>query len=164
MLTFLGTARDGARERRRRKRFLWVRTMLRRQFIWLLSGKAAVVLGFGLAGCTYPGDYAPATIYPYPGPYYDYYYYPGVNVYFHIHTGFYYYHHGGAWHHSRSLPGHIHLNRSHRRRIHIRERRPYDRNREHRRQHERPDAERGARRDGEAPEGRTPEPLSLIHI
>ena len=113
--------------------------MHRRQFIRLLSGSAAVALGFGLAGCTYDGDYPTRRRISYPAPDYGYYYYPDVNVYFHIITGFYYYHHGSVWHRSRRLPRHFHLNRHHRRRLYIREPRPYDRNREHRRELQRYD-------------------------
>ena len=140
--------------------------MHRRQFIRLLSGSAAVALGFGLAGCTYDGDYPTRRSSSYPAPDYGYYYYPDVNVwistsdelvdfdvYFHIITGFYYYYHGSAWHRSRRLPRHFHLNHHHRRRLYIREPRPYDRNREHRREYGRREGRPGGRRE-ERREGR----------
>ncbi len=128
--------------------------MHRRQFLRLLSGKAAVALGFGLAGCTDYGDYPSRRVSPHPDSYYEYYYYPDVNVYFHIHTGFYYYHHGGVWHRSRRLPSHFRLKRHHRRRLYIRGPRPHDRNREHRREYDRRGDRRGARRDDPQREGR----------
>ena len=141
--------------------YLRTETMLRRQFIRLLSGKAAVALAFSLAGCTYYGDDPPRRIFPYPDPNYEYYYYSDINVYFHIHTGFYYHYHGGVWHRSRRLPRHLHLKRRHRRRLYIREPSPYDRNREHRRRYQRPrdgpGDGRGARRDGETHGERVPE-------
>jgi len=134
--------------------FFRTKTMHRRQFIRLLSTKAAISLGFGLVGCVYYEDYPQEQIYSYPSSYYDYYYYPDVNVYFHIHTGYFYHQDGGAWRRSRSLPRHIHLSRRHRRRVSIRGQRPYDRNREHRRRYPRSDGDRRTRRGGETPEGR----------
>jgi hypothetical protein len=113
--------------------------MLRRRFTQLLTGSVAVAFGSGLAACTYP-EYYPQDLN------YGYYYYPNVNVYFHIDTGYFYYRTGSAWHRSRSLPRHIHLDRRHRRRLSIREPRPYDRNREHRRRYDRDGDGRDTRR------------------
>ncbi|HEY1663063.1 MAG TPA: hypothetical protein VGI03_11650 [Verrucomicrobiae bacterium] len=43
-----------------------------------------------------------------PGPdgYYDYDYYPDVDVYYYPVGGYYYWNEGGAWHHGRDLPSH----------------------------------------------------------
>jgi hypothetical protein len=112
--------------------------MQRRRFIRLLSGGAVVALDFGLAGCYSPGHYPRR-------PNYGYYYYPGVNVYFHIYTGYYFYRVDGAWRRARSLPSHIYLSRRDRRQIYIREPRPYDRNLEHHREYNRP-GDRDSRR------------------
>lgn len=125
--------------------------MHRRRFVQLLTGSAVVALGSGLAACSYP-EYYPRR------PHYGYYYYPNVNVYFHIHTGHYYYRTGSAWHRSRSLPRHIKLDRHRRRHIYIREPRPYDRNREHRREYDRHGDGRDTRRDGPRARPRIGEP------
>lgn len=131
--------------------------MQRRRFIRLLAGGASLALGVGAGACTYRNDYPRSGWYRYPYAYYDYYYYPGVNVYFHIYTGYYYYYDDGRWLRVRVLPRHIHLNPAHRRRFHIRSSHPYERNQEHRREWER-QRELERRRDTERREPAPGEP------
>jgi len=85
----------------------------------LVALVAAAVL---LAGCVHDGyrtgSYTRATV-RYNSPYYyDYHYYPGSRVYFHLYTGRYYYRSGDTWVHARVLPSHIYLGP--RDRIHLR--------------------------------------------
>lgn len=120
--------------------------MQRRQFFRILTGSAAVAIGFGASGCVYYPE-GPVAAYDGPDRRYDYYYYPGANVYFHFLSGLYYYHHLGRWHSARRLPRHIRVNRRHRRRLSIRGERPYRRNRQHRRRYSaRSDGRRQRRR------------------
>lgn len=110
--------------------------MNRRDLLRLLSGGAAVALVSGVSGCVYSEARPVRRVYPYPGPYgvYDYYYYPGANVYYHQYSDHYYYYDDHVWRRSRRLPRHIHLDDRERRRFEYRGERPYDRNREHREQ------------------------------
>jgi len=120
--------------------------MKRREIIRLLTGGTAAVAMLGLSGCIYyPESYAAAPAYD--GRYrdYDYYYYPDVNVYFHILTGWYWWHDGGAWRRARTLPRHIHVRPERRHRMVIRDREPWRRNHEHRREYR---AFRDGPRDG----------------
>lgn len=106
--------------------------MLRHGFvkILLLTGVLAAAT---LSGCepyyVHPGPPHPA----YPPQYYDYYYYPGADVYFHIYTGEYYYRSGDRWHRARTLPKSRYLDPHDRRRLEVREGKPYQQDREHRR-------------------------------
>ncbi len=83
-------------------------------------------------GVGYQSPYV-GTVVAYREPWYDYYYYPSVGVYFNYRTGYYYHHDRGRWHHVRRLPRHIHINQ--RDRVHLRMRgdRPYTKYNEHRR-------------------------------
>jgi hypothetical protein len=99
--------------------------MHKRQFFRLLSGCMAAALTSTMTGCDV--YYA----YP-PHPRYNYYYYPDVDVYYHIYTGYYFYIVDGAWIRSRTLPRHIFLRPAYRRQLFIEEPTPYARNREHR--------------------------------
>ena len=83
-------------------------------------------------GVGYQSPYA-GTVVAYQQPWYDYYYYPSVGVYFNYRTGYYYHHDHGRWRHVRRLPRHIHINQ--RDRVHLRMRgdRPYTKYSEHRR-------------------------------
>lgn len=70
----------------------------------------ALLAAAGLVGCQaqsvhhHPphGPVAAAPWYPH-----DYFYYPGVQVYFHIHSGTYWYHERGHWRRAHQLPPHI---------------------------------------------------------
>lgn len=87
---------------------------------------------------------------PVPAWHYDYYYYPHVDVYFHVYSGYYYYVIGGAWRRTRVLPPHIHLDPRYRINLNIRDDRPYVRHSEHRRAYPPPPQYRGdPRRDRE---------------
>lgn len=116
--------------------------MRRRTILRLLSGAAAALMAPGLASCVY-------TEAGYYGGYgYEYYYYPDVNVYFHVQSGYYYYPYGSKWRRARVLPGHIHLDRHQRQRIYAPDRHPYDRNQEHRRNYSVPE-QRDRSREGQ---------------
>lgn len=71
----------------------------------------------------------------YSDDYVDYYYYPDVEVYFHILTGYYFYHDHGHWIRTKRLPTHIHLH--HHRRHHLKYRgdKPYLDHDKHRHDH-----------------------------
>lgn len=107
--------------------------MDRRQLIRSLAGGLAVTLAPGLAACTYRGYYPTQGPRIYPPYYYDYYYYPHVGVYFHPYSGDYHYYSQGNWRRTRALPRHIYLDPWYRRKVIIRDKRPYDRYREHQR-------------------------------
>lgn len=100
--------------------------MQRRHFIKLLWAGSLGAGGLGLSGCeTYDSRVRYGR--------YDYDYYPESGVYYHSWTGSYYYFGNGLWIRTRTLPIHIVLNPSYRRRINVPDRYPYLRNREHRR-------------------------------
>ena len=100
--------------------------MQRRHFIKLFWAGTLGAVGLGLSGCeAYDSSVRAGR--------YDYDYYPESDVYYHSWTGAYFYFGNGIWIRSRTLPIHIVLNRSYRRRIYITDRYPYSRNREHRR-------------------------------
>ncbi len=63
----------------------------------------------------------------------DYYFYPDVNVYFGLATGYYYYPVNRRWIRARRLPPHIHLRPAYRRRLLVRGLNPYRYNTQHRR-------------------------------
>jgi hypothetical protein len=64
------------------------------------------------------GPYGYSPVYPgYTYGYDDYYFYPGIGVYFHIYSGDYFYIHNGHWIRSHYLPRHYHLHHKHRRHI-----------------------------------------------
>jgi len=85
----------------------------------------AAILVLTAAGC----DYYPR----HPGPppranapyYYDYYYYPHADVYFHIYTGEYYYRDGRDWRRARNLPPKIYLDPRDRHQLRIQSDKPY---------------------------------------
>ncbi|NTV95699.1 MAG: hypothetical protein HGA75_09820 [Thiobacillus sp.] len=97
------------------------------------------ILASGLTACTYYPPYdAPDrddAIYRdrYGYSDYDYYYYPGISVYFQIRSGYYYYPDHGRWLRVRELPPTIHLDRRWRRHIVVRDAQPYLRHDEHER-------------------------------
>lgn len=106
--------------------------MQRRYVLRVLAAGATLALGCGLGACTSSVYYPRSRWYRYPYAYYDYYYYPDSNVYFHIYSGYYYYPYGGRWRRSRTLPRHFQLNPALRRRLQIHDRYPYARNHYHR--------------------------------
>ena len=114
--------------------------MHRRSFLKMLTGSGAILIGASISGCVVhsepPHKQRPVHV----ERDYDYYYYPNVNVYFHISSGFYYYWHRDIWVRARNLPRQYHLNHGHRKRLRIRDRHPYTRNHEHRREHRREDS------------------------
>ena len=102
--------------------------MDKRRFLKLALGVGAAGLTMGLGGCVVPAPLPPGA-----GPVrpYDYYYYPDVNVYFAIASGFYYYPYRGRWFRRRRLPRHIVLTPRYRRPIFVGHPRPYRLNRRH---------------------------------
>lgn len=107
----------------------------------------------GLTGCTVQSHrvYSPPpnqvhTWYPQ-----DYFYYPGVRVYFHIHSGYYWYHDRGRWHRSRRLPPYLAVVHRDRVRIRVDSHEPWRHHQEHVRRYPPPMAPRENRhpdRDG----------------
>lgn len=92
---------------------------------------AAAALALG-ACAPYPPRHGPPYG-AYPSYYYDYYYYPHADVYFHIYTGEYYYRSGGHWQRAKALPRGIYLDPHDRRQLHIRDtRQPYRYQQQHR--------------------------------
>ena len=99
---------------------------------------AAVGLVFLFTGCVYDPHYrGPPPRHPhYHIDAFDYFYYPGIQVYFHISTGYYFYYVQGRWHRSRTLPVHIHLYPHDRVKLKIRADKPYLRHHEHRQRYQ----------------------------
>lgn len=118
--------------------------MERRSFLRFLAAGGAIALAPGLAACTYREYEGHGVWYRYPYGYYDYYYYPDVNVYFHLRSGYYYYPRNGVWIRSRDLPDHYHLKPAFRRRLVIRHPNPYEHNVDHRREWQGQDAAQNA--------------------
>lgn len=90
----------------------------------LVSALAAAGLAF-FAGCA-------AEVYPAPGgdvAYYDYDYYPGVNVYFYPHDHIYYWHDRDHWRSGRALPYRYHLNEEQREHLRLHSRQPWEEHR-----------------------------------
>jgi hypothetical protein len=108
--------------------------MVERSRIRLLTGALASVLLPGLSGCVWPPYERPPSR-GYPAQYYDYYYYPHEEVYYHIYTDRYYYRDGPVWWHSRRPPDHIRLDPGYRIWLKIRDDRPWRRHHEHRRKY-----------------------------
>lgn len=106
----------------------------KRQFI-----KAPVALFLGLtallSACAYdayyPGPYSSPPAAHHPVHYYDYHYYPGAGVYFHLYSGYYYYRSGGAWVRFSILPPLIHIDSRDRIQLRIWSDKPYTHYRTH---------------------------------
>ncbi|HVM51441.1 MAG TPA: hypothetical protein VMU04_25645 [Candidatus Acidoferrum sp.] len=81
----------------------------------LLLGSAAVLTS-GCAGGTYATG---------PYSYYDYDYYPDLNVYYYPAGGYYNWYQGGVWHTGRHLPPRYTLAHSHHERLRFRTNRPW---------------------------------------
>jgi hypothetical protein len=98
----------------------------------LLAGVLLLSLTGALIGCGGGTHYHaphPAPVYAwYP---YDYFYYPGVRVYFHIHTGYYWYRQHDRWYRARTLPPHLVLLPRDRVRIRVEDDRPWAHHDEH---------------------------------
>lgn len=75
------------------------------------------------------------TVVSYQQPWYDYDYYPSVDVYFNSGTGYYYHHDHGRWNHVRRLPRHIRIHDYDRVRLRLHGDRPYLYHDEHRRKY-----------------------------
>ncbi len=135
--------------------------MERRDFVKLAMAGALTATAFALPGCEEVYLERPYS----PSRRFDYYYYPDINVYFHISSGRYYYFWDGVWIYSRVLPSYYYLDPVYRVVIVITDRYPYLRNREHRRKFgggvpnrvPRPQTEQLARRPASAQEPR-PQP------
>lgn len=106
----------------------------------LLAAAVAATL-FATSGCYDPyyvggtvgyRDPHVSTVVSVNQPWYDYYYYPAVGVYFNYRTGYYYYSHRGRWRHARRLPSHIHVRDYDRVHIRMRDDKPYRKYKEHR--------------------------------
>ena len=88
-----------------------------------------IILSMSVSGCIVRGHVDGPVVYP--PHYYNYYYYPGVQVYFHIATGSYFYFDNGIWIKARILPSHIHLHSHNRVNVNVRDSKPYIRQPEH---------------------------------
>ncbi|WP_125932033.1 hypothetical protein [Thiosocius teredinicola] len=88
-----------------------------------------VGIAVALNACVYapPHERPPAHRYDY-----DYYYYPDVNVYFHLFSGHYYYRDHDRWLRVKVLPSHIYLDHRVRRPLMIKEPQPYRHHERHR--------------------------------
>ena len=79
-----------------------------------------------LTGCVYdPFYYGPPAHSHYSPYYYDYYFYPSVQVYFQFTTGYYFYRDRGVWIKTRALPPRIIINARDRIRIKVESQKPY---------------------------------------
>lgn len=102
------------------------------KLIKLLTGSLVFIFVIGLGACVYNPNYArpPARIHaPY---FYDYYYYPNVDVYFDLSLGYYYYRSSKHWARTRALPKHIYLDHRYRKSLHMEHKTPYVKHPEHR--------------------------------
>lgn len=70
-----------------------------------------------------------------PSHHYDYYYYPQVGVYFHLHSGHYFYRKNQVWLRVKVLPKHLYLDHRDRRHLVIRNARPYLKYQQHKKQY-----------------------------
>ena len=98
--------------------------------LWFVLQRAVFAVFIGssvlLAGCVYdPFYYGPPPHSHYSPYYYDYYFYPSVQVYFHFTTGYYFYRDGGVWIKTRVLPPRIKINAYNRIRIKAETDKPY---------------------------------------
>jgi hypothetical protein len=112
--------------------------LARREFLNGVAVPAALGLSLGLGACVVYPDRPPPYV-DYPNYYYDYYYYPHLDVYFHIFSGDYYYRRDGRWLRTRVLPRGIWLDRRRRIPLHIKKKRPYEHHREHRSKYAKPE-------------------------
>lgn len=118
--------------------------ILDRAKTFLAAGLLALSVA-ALAGCA--GYYDGGDGYDHRGRY-DYYYYPGSDVYFQPYSGLYYYRDNGRWKSSRDLPRKYYLDRRDRRYFTSRDKEPYDHHDEHMRTYRpAPDYNRDRQRD-----------------
>jgi len=97
----------------------------------LRQGLLGIVIVLGLNGCVVESHVPPGYSVPAPYPLYDYYYYPSVNVYFHIPSGVYYYYTRGKWIQTTVLPPEIRLTPRDRHPLRIESEKPYLQHPEH---------------------------------
>lgn len=132
--------------------------------ITIVKSLSAAVLALsvagGLTGCAvHPHRvYPPSQAHVYAWYPYDYFYYPSVGVYFHIHSGYYWYQDRGRWHRSHQLPPHLVLLPRDRVRIKVDSGEPWRHHQEHVQRYrprlapqdyQRPDAREGGRQERE---------------
>ena len=90
--------------------------------LWLVG-----LMVLGVTACTYAPRYDDVPAYRS-----DYYYYPGIGVYFHLYSGDYFYRDGDRWLRTRVLPPRIVLDQRLRRPLVIKDPAPYRHNADHR--------------------------------
>lgn len=95
-----------------------------------LAATGSFGLALGLGACTVESDGRPRYARR-PDYYYDYYYYPHLDVYFHVFSGDYYYRRDGRWLRARSLPRDRWVDGHYRVKLRIDDDVPYRRHREH---------------------------------
>lgn len=98
-----------------------MKTELKKRLQKAVAGTMAAAGLALLAGCA-------ADVYPAPGgevAYYDYDYYPDVNVYFYPHDRVYYWNDHDHWRSGRYLPNRYHLDAGHRQQLHLHSRQPW---------------------------------------
>ena len=127
----------------------------RRSLIRSLAGMAAIATVPGLTACAVyrsHGQMRYTTTPHQPVYYYDYYYYPDVAIYYHVHTGYYFHFYNGSWRRTRQRPQYVRLDDRGRRSVVIREEVPYARHQEHRRQFGNPGNARWGSGQGPGPD------------
>jgi hypothetical protein len=102
----------------------------RRMFLAGFAVPAAAGLVLALDACAVK-TYPPAPFLDYPNYYYDYYYYPNVDVYYHLFSGDYFYRRNNSWYRTRSLPPNVWLNQRYRFQLHTKTDRPYEHDKEY---------------------------------
>lgn len=104
-----------------------------------ISMALCCLIGLGLGGCTVNGRPYVSAGYVYGGPasmaYYDYWYYPGVSVYYDIHRHVYFYLTNGNWVQVRVLPPALRARLGHHVTVRSRHERPYMEYNSHRREY-----------------------------
>jgi hypothetical protein len=96
-----------------------MQNMNRRRVISGLAAMGGLGLAFGLGGCTVVERDGRPRYASRPAYYYDYYYYPHMDVYFHLFSGDYYYRRDGRWLRARTLPPGKWIDRRYRVRLRI---------------------------------------------
>lgn len=103
--------------------------------IFIKSFILSLGLVIGLSACVYDPYYSGPvrhSYFPHYYPFfYDYYFYPSVQVYFNFSTGYYYYPSGKRWIRSKVLPPHIRLDSRERVTTRVEGDKPYLKNQQH---------------------------------
>ena len=105
------------------------------KLIKLLTGSLVFIFVIGLGACVYDPSYRGPPTRTHTPYFYDYYYYPNVDVYFDLSLGYYYYRSSKHWARVRVLPKHFYLDHRYRKSLHMEHKTPYVKHPEHRKKY-----------------------------